>query len=405
VNGGRLFFDYAATTPVRAEAIAAMAPHLGACGYNPSSLHAEGRAARAALDGARRTLARSLGARPREIVFTGGGSEATSLAIAGAARAARRAGRGAHVVTVATEHRAVLAAVEALRDDGFETTVLGVDAAGRLDVDAFVAALRPDTVLVSVMLANNEIGTLHPVGELARAARARGVIVHTDAIQAPGRVPLDVAELGVDLLSLSAHKCYGPAGVGALYVRDGTPLEALVAGGPQEAGRRAGTENVAGIAGFVRAFELAVAELPAEVPRLRALRDRFETGLAATVPGVRVNGAAAERLPGISSIAFEGAASDALLVGFDLAGAAVSAGSACAAGAGEPSHVIAALGGPPWTLAGTIRFSAGRLTSEEDVERLLRMVPEVVRTARDDLANLGTRVRGSRSRERSEVRS
>jgi cysteine desulfurase len=367
-------------------------------------LHAEGRAARAALDAARRTIAGLFRARAREIVFTGGGSEATSLGIIGAARAARRAGRGAHVVTVATEHRAVLAAVEALRDDGFETTVLGVDAAGRLDPAAFVAALRPDTVLASVMLANNEIGTLQPVAELTRAAHARGVIVHTDAIQAPGRVALDVAELGVDLLSLSAHKCYGPAGVGALYVREGTPLEPLVAGGPQEAGARAGTENVAGIAGFARAFELAAAELAREGPRLTALRDRFEAGIRAAIPGTRVNGAAANRLPGLSSIAFDGTEANALLVAFDLAGVAVSAGSACAAGAGEPSHVIAALGGPDPTVAGTIRFSAGRLTSEEDVERLLSMVPEVVRTVRDDCVNLGTQNRASPSRERSEVR-
>ncbi len=398
---GRIYLDHAATTPVREEVLAAMLPYFSEVGFNPSSLHAEGRAARAALDAARASVAGLLGAKPREIVFTGGGSEADNLAILGSARARRAA--GAHVVTAATEHHAVLHAMDVLRDEGFEVTVLPVDGAGRIAPDAFAAALRPDTVLASIMLANNELGTIQPVAELARLARARGVVFHTDAVQAPGRLPLDVELLGVDVLALSAHKFYGPKGVGALYVRGGTALMPLVVGGGQEAGLRAGTENVAGIAGFARALELAVGEQAAETARVRGLRDRFEAALLAAVPGVRVNAADAPRLPHVASIAFEGIEAPALLVRLDLEGVAVSAGSACAAGSTEPSHVVAALGAPAWVQLGTIRFSFGKLTSEKDVERLMRMLPLVVGELRVVDEELGTQNCGPPGR--LEVRS
>jgi cysteine desulfurase len=384
----RIYADHAATTPVRDEVTAAMLPYFGTFGFNPSSQHAEGRAARAALDEARATVAGLLGARPREIVFTGGGSEADTLAIVGGARAAR--GRGRHVVTAATEHHAVLHATDVLRDEGFEVTVLGVDSQGLVDPAAFEAALRPDTVLASIMLANNELGTLTPIADLARVARERGVVFHCDAVQAPGRVPLDVDALGVDLLSLSAHKFYGPKGVGVLYVRSGTPLVALVVGGGQEAGLRAGTENVAGIVGLARALELAVAEMPAEVARLEGMRDRFEAGVDRAIADVCVNGRRAPRLPNVSSLAFRGVEAATFLVRLDLDGVAVSAGSACAAGSVEPSHVIAALGAPRWVELGTIRFSFGKLTSEHDVERLVSMLPEAVSGVRVDTAELGT---------------
>jgi cysteine desulfurase len=384
----RIYADHAATTPVREEVLAAMLPYFDRVGFNASSLHAEGRAARAALDGARASVARLVGAKPREIVFTGGGSEADNLAILGAARA-RRA-EGAHVVTAATEHHAVLHATDVLRAEGFDVTVLPVDGAGRVAPDAFAAALRTDTILASIMLANNELGTLQPVAELARLARARGVLFHTDAVQAPGRVPLDVDELGVDLLALSAHKFYGPKGVGALYVRAGTPLAPLVVGGGQEAGLRAGTENVAGIVGFARAFELAAGEFPVEAFRLRGLRDRFERELAAALPGVRVNGGEAPRLPNVSSIAFDGVDAPTLLVRLDLEGVAASAGSACAAGSVEPSHVIAALAAPAWVETGTVRFSFGKLTMRQDVERLASMVPRAVGALRVAGVELGT---------------
>jgi len=384
----RIYADHAATTPVREEVLAAMLPYFDRVGFNASSLHAEGRAARAALDGARASVARLVGAKPREIVFTGGGSEADNLAILGAARA-RRA-EGAHVVTAATEHHAVLHATDVLRAEGFDVTVLPVDGAGRVAPDAFAAALRTDTILASIMLANNELGTLQPVAELARLARARGVLFHTDAVQAPGRVPLNVEELGVDLLALSAHKFYGPKGVGALYVRAGTPLTPLVVGGGQEAGLRAGTENVAGIVGFARAFELAAGEFPVEALRLRGLRDRFERELAGALPGVRVNGGEAPRLPNVSSIAFDGVDAPTLLVRLDLEGVAASAGSACAAGSVEPSHVIAALAAPSWVETGTVRFSFGKLTMRQDVERLASMVPRAVGALRVAGVELGT---------------
>ncbi|GAC1300398.1 MAG: cysteine desulfurase family protein [Vulcanimicrobiaceae bacterium] len=383
----RIYLDHAATTPVSGAALAAMTPYFAS--YNPSSLHAEGRAARAALDNARATVARCIGAKAREIVFTSGGSEANNLAIVGAARAARAARGATHVVTVATEHHAVLHAVEALAGDGFAITVLPVDHTGAVDPAAFSAALRPETALAAVMLANNEIGTVQPVAELARSARARGVPFHTDAVQAPGRLPLDVAQLGVDLLALSAHKCGGPKGVGALFVRAGTAIEPLTFGGAQEAGRRAGTENVAGIVGFARAFADATAALALESARLRALRDRFEATCVATIAGSHVNGAGAARLPHVSSVAFAGVAATDLLVRLDLAGVAISTGSACAAGSPEPSHVVAALGSAAWVRAGTVRFSLGSSTSEQDVDAVAEMLPGIVAAMRDASGNVG----------------
>jgi cysteine desulfurase len=392
----RVYADHAATTPVRDEVAAAMWPHLGAGGFNPSSLHAEGRAARAAVDDARAVVAGILGAKPREIVFTAGGSEADNLAILGVARAAGPAPGRPHVVTGATEHHAVLEACRRLGEDGYEVTVLPVDGDGLIPAESFANALRPRTVLASLMLANNELGTLHPIALLAGIARRRGVVFHTDAVQAPGRLALDVDELGVDALSLSAHKFYGPKGVGALYVRSGTALAPQILGGSQEGGLRAGTENVAGIVGFARALELASRELPEEARRLASLRDRFEAGVLAAVPGVAVNAAGAARLPNLSSLAFAGVSASDLLVHLDLAGVAVSAGSACSAGSTTPSHVLTALGLPTWAARGTIRFSFGKLTSEQDVEALLRMLPAAVAAVRVGGPDLGKALAAAR---------
>lgn len=389
----RIYADHAATTPLRPEVREAMLPHLGPAGFNPSSLHAEGRFARNALDEARAEIAALLGARPREIVFTAGGTESDNLAIFGAARAA--GGRGRHIVSTPAEHHAVLRALEALGAEGHEVTLLPVDAGGRVSPDAFAAALRPDTALATVMLANNELGTVAPVAEFAALARSRGVVFHTDAVQAPGRLPLDVETLGVDLLSLSAHKLYGPKGVGLLYVRSGTPIAPRMLGGSQEHGLRAGTENVAGIVGFARALALAVAELRDEAARLAGLRDRFEAGLAA-LGGVRVNAASAPRLPNVSSVAFESMSAGELLARLDLEGVAVSAGSACASGAAEPSHVLQAIGLPPWAALGTIRFSFGKLTTEEDVEALERMLPGILASFRVGDTDLGTTLTAAR---------
>jgi len=394
----RIYADHAATTPTRPEAIEAMNAYLQAGAYNPSSRHAEGRRAKAALDGARERVAALLGAKPREIVFTGGGSESDNLAIRGAARAARA--RGRHVLSAATEHHAVLHALDVLRDDGFDVEIMAVDRDGRLDPERFVRALRPDTILASVMLANNELGTLQPVRELAAAARARGVVFHSDAVQAPGRVALDVRALGVDLLSLSAHKFYGPHGVGVLYVREGTALMGLIAGGGQEFGLRAGTENVAGIVGLATALELATAEQALETARLAALRDRFEETLRERIPGLQVNAAGAPRLPNLSSISIPGADSEALTIRLDLEGVAVSTGSACASGAAEQSHVLRAVGVPAGLA--TLRFSFGRSTGRQEVDALLDMLPGVVSAVRVDTHSLGTKQRGpatSRSEE------
>lgn len=372
----RIYLDFAATTPVRAEVIEAMLPYFAANGYNASSVHAEGRAARAALDDARERVARCLGAKSKEIVFTGGGSEADNLAIIGVARALRT--RGRHLLSTAVEHHAVLHALQALRDDGWEVTLLAVDAEGRVSAEAFAQALRPDTVLASVMYVNNEIGTVAPVAQLAALAHERGVLFHSDAVQAAAYLPVDVSKLGVDLLSLAAHKFYGPKGTGVLYVREGTPLEPILHGGSQEFSKRAGTENVAGIVGLTTALELAMDERTAAAGRVATLRDFFEHEVLRRVPDVRINGGGAMRAPHISSMSFLGVTSEQLLMRLDLDGIAVSAGSACASGAVEPSHVIAGLGLPePW-MRGVIRCSLGRTTTQAQIARAAEVLEQAV---------------------------
>ncbi|MHB1549893.1 MAG: cysteine desulfurase family protein [Vulcanimicrobiaceae bacterium] len=372
----RIYLDHAATTPVRPEVLEAMLPYFTQSGYNPSSLHAEGRRARAALDEARDRVAGLLGAQRKEIVFTGSGSEADNLAIHGVARAL--GGPGGHLLSTAIEHPAVLRALDALRDEGWAVSLLAVDRDGLVDPAAFAAALRPDTVLASVMYANNEIGTVEPIARLAAIARERGVLFHTDAIQAAAYLPLDVAALGVDLLSLSAHKFYGPKGVGALYVRDGTPLQPMIRGGGQEFGRRAGTENVAGIVGFATALSMAAGERDAASVRVAGLRNRLERAILASVEGAWINGGGAARLPGTSSASILDVDGEQLLVRLDLEGIAVSGGSACASGALEPSHVIAALSGEPRGRFGTVRFSLGRSTTAEEIDRLIALLPGIV---------------------------
>jgi cysteine desulfurase len=368
--------DHAATTPVRDEVVQAMLPHFAQNGFNASSVHAEGRAARAALDQARDRVARALGAKSKEIIFTGGGSEADNLAIIGAARALRA--RGRHLVSTVVEHHAVLHALEALREDGWEVTLLGVDANGHVSLEAFTAALRPDTVLASVMYVNNELGTVQPIRRLADAARARDVLFHTDAVQAAAYLPVDVAALGVDLLSLAAHKFYGPKGTGVLYAREGTPIVPIVHGGSQEFAKRAGTENVPGIVGFCEALTLAMDERTQTSARIATLRDGFEARVRSRIPDVRVNGGDAARAPHISNLSFLNLASEQLLMRLDIDGIAVSAGSACASGAVEPSHVIAALGLPePW-MRGVIRFSLGRTTTQAQIDRTAEVLEQAV---------------------------
>jgi cysteine desulfurase len=371
----RIYLDWAATTTVRPEVIEAMVPVL-AGGYNPSSVHADGRAARKVLDDARATVAHVLGAAPREIVFTGGGSEGDVLAIVGAAKA--RAGAGRHVITSAIEHHAVLHAVDALEADGWNVTRLPVNADGLIEPAAVAAAIRPDTTLVSIMLGNNEVGTVQPIAAIAAVAHERGVLVHTDAVQAAGYLDLDVGRLGVDLLAISAHKFGGPKGVGVLFVRRGTPVTAQIVGGGQEHGLRSGTENLAGIAGLARALALAEAERPATAARVGALRDRLETAVRAANPAIRVLAAGAPRLPHIAALAVPDAPSDGLVMALDLEGVSASAGSACAAGSLEPSHVVAALGVPAPYATGMLRFSLGRGTTEAEIDRAAATLAAVV---------------------------
>jgi cysteine desulfurase len=355
-----------------------MLPYFTGVGHNPSSLHAEGRRARAGLDEARDKVAAFLGVSRKEITFTGSGSEADNQAILGVARS--RAARGKHIVSTRIEHHAVLHALDALREDGYEITLLGVDERGLIDARAFASALRDDTILASVMYANNEIGVVQPIAELAAIARERGVLFHTDAVQAPGWLDIRPRALGVDLLALSAHKFYGPKGVGMLYVREGVEVPALVHGGGQEFGRRSGTENVAGIVGFAAALE-RVRDDAARSARAASLRDRLERGIAA-IEDVRINGSGAPRLPNNSNVSFAGIDSETLLMRLDLEGVAVSAGSACTSGALEPSHVIAALGTDPRWHQGVIRFSLGEGTSEEEIDRVLELLPRITEQLR-----------------------
>jgi cysteine desulfurase len=370
-----IYLDNAATTTARPEVIEAMVPLLGG-GYNPSSAHAHGREARAALDDARADVARVLGAAPREIVFTGGGSEADVLAIIGAAKA--RAADGKHVITAMFEHHAVLHAFDVLEAEGWTVTRLPVTPDGLVDLAALRAALRPDTTLVSIMLGNNEVGTIQPLAEIAALAHAAGTLVHTDAVATAGYLKLDLAALDVDLLTLSAHKFNGPKGVGVLFVRRGTPLTAQIVGGGQEHGLRSGTENLAGVAGFARALVLADAERSETVARVTALRDRLAAAIAALVPDTIVLGGAAPRLPHILSVGFPDQPSDALLMALDLEGVSASAGSACAAGSLEPSHVVAALGIGSRYATGVLRFSLGRTTTGADVDGAAAVVGRVV---------------------------
>ena len=371
----RIYLDHAATTAVHPDVLAEMLPYFVEVGHNPSSLHAEGRRARAGLDTARDRVAAALGVARKEITFVGSGSEADNQAILSVARTYGKLGR--HVVSTQIEHHAVLHALDALRDEGFEITLLPVDERGLIDPAAFANALRDDTVLASVMFANNEIGVVQPIAQLAAAARERGVIFHADAVQGVGLVELRPRDLGVDLLSLSAHKFYGPKGVGVLYVRDGLVLPLLVHGGGQEFGRRSGTENVAGIIGLAAALERAVAGRAQRATRIGRLRDRLEAGIRAQAGEIRINGEGAPRLPNNSNISFAQLDSEALLMRFDLEGIAVSAGSACTSGALEPSHVIAGLRIDPRWHQGVIRFSLGEATTEEEIDWVLELVPRI----------------------------
>jgi cysteine desulfurase len=381
-QNGLVYLDCSATTPLAPEVLSAMRPFLEGGYGNASGAYSLGRKARAAVEDARRRVARALNCQPAELVFTSGGSESDNLAVRGVAQAARLAGRPAHLVTTPIEHKAVLATVhEAERCFGCTATVVSVDAQARVDPEAVLDAVRPDTVLVSVMLANNEVGTLEPVAEIGALLRERGILFHTDAVQAGAWLSLDVQQLNVDLLSLSAHKFYGPKGVGILYVREGTALATQQTGGGQERGHRAGTENVVGIVGLAAALDLVQAEREAACARVAALRDRLVAGLTA-LPGVRLTGHPTARLPHHASFCIDGLRADVLLLGLDMRGICASSGSACSSGKLEPSHVLSAMGVPDHEAVGALRFSLGRQTREPDIDRVLDVLPGLVERLR-----------------------
>ncbi|MFA6107953.1 MAG: cysteine desulfurase family protein [Candidatus Latescibacterota bacterium] len=371
-----IYLDHNATTPVRPEVLETMLPYLTERIGNPSSLHRWGREAREGIEGARASVARLLGCAPAEIHFTSGGTEADNWAIKGVAAAAGR--RGQRLVTTRIEHPAVLGACRYLERRGFEVVYLPVDALGVVDPTEVARAVDERTVLISVMHANNETGVLQPVAEIGALAWERGVPLHVDAVQSLGKVAVEVDRLSADLVAVSAHKIGGPKGVGALYVRSGMELESLAHGGGHEHGRRAGTENVAGIVGMGRAAELLLAELVTTRIALARLRDRLEQGVLATVDGVRVNGHPILRLPNTTNLSFAGVDSQDLVKGFDLLGVAAASGSACASDDPSPSHVLVAMGLGPREAAGAVRFSLGRQNTEAEVDRVLGLLPELV---------------------------
>jgi cysteine desulfurase len=377
----RIYLDHNATTPVAPQVAARMDWAVRELWGNASSVHHFGQQAKAAVDDARADVAALLGGDPAEIVFTAGGTESDNFAIRGAAEALEPTGRR-HLIATSIEHEAVLKTLAALAKRGWRVTLLSVDASGIVSPDALRAAISDDTALVSVMHANNEIGTVQPLAELVQIAKAHGSLVHTDAVQSAGKIPIDVRALGVDLLSISAHKFYGPKGVGALWLRKGVRLTPFLTGGRQERNRRAGTENVPGIVGLGVAAQHARAGMADDAARIGALRDRLETGLLAGVAGAERNGATAPRVPNTTNLSFQRIESESLLIGLDLEGIAVSSGSACSSGTLEPSHVLKAMGLPHLRTLSSIRFSLGASTTEDDVDRVIKVLPPLVEKLR-----------------------
>ncbi len=376
----RIYMDHNATTPLREEVLDAMMPYLREEFGNASSLHSYGMQARRAIEGAREQVATGLGAQPREIVFTGCGTESDNQAIKGIAFAKR--GQGDHIITSQIEHKAVLETCQYLEKQGFRVTYLPVDKYGTVNPNDVAQAITEQTVLVSVMFANNEVGTIQPIAEIGKMCRERGVCFHTDAVQAVGKLPIDVNELGIDLLSLSAHKFYGPKGVGALYARRGVKMDPLLHGGHQERGRRAATENVAGIVGLGKAIELRLEEMESEAERLAALRDRLCDGISELIESVHLNGHPTDRLPGTLDMGFEYIEGEGIIMGLDLAGVAVSSGSACTSASLEASHVLLAMGIEPALAQGSIRFSLGRGNTDADVDYVLEKLLPIVERLR-----------------------
>ena len=377
----RVYFDHNATTPVDPAVAEAVVRALTAEFGNASSVHHFGQQAKGVLDDARTAVAKLIGGEPSEVVFTSGGTEADNFALRGVAEALEPTGRR-HLIASSIEHEAVLTTFKALARRGWNTTLLPVGTSGVVSPDVLRDALTDKTAVVSVMHANNEIGTIQPVAELARIAHERGALFHTDAVQSAGKIPTDVRALGVDLLSLSAHKFYGPKGAGALWIKRGTRISAILTGGKHERNRRAGTENVPAIAGFGVAAQRAMSKLTADANRLGALRDRLEASVLSSVPGTAINGAKDQRVPNTTNISFEGIEAESLLIALDLEGIAVSTGSACSSGTLEPSHVLRAMGLPTHRTQNSIRISLGSGNTDAEVDYFLEKLPNVVEKLR-----------------------
>jgi len=373
----RVYLDHAATTPVRPEVAEAMLRFMVTDFGNASSVHSFGRVAKEATENARAQVASLMGARPEEIVLMSGGTEADNMAIRGAVLA--NAGRGRHVITTKIEHHAVLHTCEGLEKEGLaEVTYLPVDAQALVSAETVAEAIRPDTVLVSLMFANNEVGTIQPVAEVGRLCQGKGILFHTDAVQAYGALPVDVDALGIDLLSASSHKIYGPKGIGALFIRKGRKVHPLITGGFQERNRRAGTSNVPGAVGFGLAAELAMKEMEGRRRRLVALRDRLINGLVKKIEFTRLNGHPTLRLPNNANLSFEFVEGESILLSLDMKGVAASSGSACTSGSLEPSHVLLAMGLPPEVAHGSVRMTLGTGNTDEDVDYVLEVLPPII---------------------------
>jgi cysteine desulfurase len=377
----RIYLDYAATTPVDPEVVKAMTPYFTESFGNPSAVYACAQENRAAVEAARKQIARAIGAQTEEIIFTSGGTEGDNMAIKGVAWANQK--RGNHIITTVIEHHAVHESCRFLSQQGFDITYLPVDEYGLVDPQAVKRAITPKTILISVMHANNEIGTIQPIAEIGQIAREAGVYLHTDAVQTLGHIPVNVEELKVDLLAVSAHKLYGPKGVGFIYARQGTRLTPFMHGGGQERGRRAGTENVPGIVGLGKAVELATNDLGQEIERQSRLRDGFINTLAAQITGLQLNGHLTKRLPNNINLSVDYVEGEAVLMYLDLQGICASTGSACNSTANEPSHVLTALGISPVQAHCSLRFTLGKWTTEADIAQVLRVLPPVIARLRE----------------------
>lgn len=376
----KIYFDHSATTPVHPAVAEEMIRYITGNFGNPSSVHSFGREARKAVEEAREKVARGIGAKPEEIVFTAGGTESDNMAVRGAAYANRAGGN--HIITSAVEHHAVLDTCKALEKEGFSLTILPVDGYGMVSPADVAAAITGRTILISIMHANNEVGTIQPIPEIGRLAREKGVLFHTDAVQSMGKTPVDVDKLNVDFLSISGHKIYGPKGVGALYIRRGARWQPINQGGGQERRRRPGTENVPGIVALGRAVELAVADLAEESARLARLRDRLISGVMEKIPHVRLNGHPTLRMPNHVNFSFEFIEGESLLLSLDMQGVAASSGSACTSGSLQPSHVLLAMGIPHEVAHGSLRLTLGRDNTGEDVDYFLDILPAIVERLR-----------------------